>query len=63
MKDLQRQRQGSQVFAGKSGLVTLRDLFRWAERHPADYQELAHHGYMLLAERLRNPEEQLIVKV
>lgn len=62
MKDLQRQRQGSQVFAGRHGLITLRDLFRWAERQPRDYQELATHGYMLLADRLRDSAEQSIVK-
>jgi midasin (ATPase involved in ribosome maturation) len=62
MKDLQRQRQGTQVFAGRHGFVTLRDLFRWAERHPSTYDELAIHGYFLLADRLREPEEREIVK-
>jgi midasin (ATPase involved in ribosome maturation) len=63
MKDLQRYRQGSKVFAGKHGFITLRDLFKWADRRPASYEELAQEGYMLLAERLRNPEEKNIVKV
>jgi midasin (ATPase involved in ribosome maturation) len=63
MKDLQRYRQGSKVFAGKYGFITLRDLFKWADRRPASYEELAQEGYMLLAERLRNPEEKTIVKV
>jgi midasin (ATPase involved in ribosome maturation) len=62
MKDLQRQRQGTQVFAGRHGFVTLRDLFRWAERHPTSYDELAIHGYFLLADRLREQEEREIVK-
>jgi midasin len=62
MKELQRNRQGSQVFAGRHGFITLRDLFRWAERHPTDYQQLADHGYMLLADRLRDPQEQVLVK-
>lgn len=53
MKDLQRQRQNSKLFAGKHGYITLRDLFRWAERHPRDLTQLAEDGYMLLAERLR----------
>ena len=26
-------RRGSGVFAGKQGFITLRDLFRWAERY------------------------------
>jgi midasin len=70
LKDLQIQRQGSKVFAGKHGLVTLRDLFRWAERFSKSEcsgvfdhnQFLACDGYMLLAERLRRPEEKAIVK-
>ena len=63
MQELQRRRQGSRVFAGKHGFITLRDLFRWAERRSNGYEELAREGYMLLAERLRNPEEKLVVKV
>ena len=62
MKDLQRQRQGTQVFAGRHGFVTLRDLFRWAERRPTSYDELAIHGYFLLADRLREIEEREIVR-
>ena len=62
MKDLQRNRQSTQVFAGKHGFITLRDLFRWAERKPGSYDELAITGYMLLAERLRKEEEKLIIK-
>ena len=58
MKDLQRRRQGTQVFAGKHGFITLRDLFRWAERDANGYEELAVNGYMLLAERLRMEEER-----
>ena len=30
---LQMRRKGSGVFAGKQGFITLRDLFRWAERY------------------------------
>lgn len=62
MKDLQRQRQGTKVFAGRHGFVTLRDLFRWAERRPTSYDELAIHGYFLLADRLREVEEREIVR-
>ncbi len=57
MRDLQRRRQGTQIFAGKHGFITLRDLFKWAERQPVGYQALAEEGYMLLAERLRTEEE------
>ena len=62
MADLQRMRQSTQVFAGRHGFITLRDLFRWADRHPGTYQELADTGYMLLAERLRKPDEKQLVK-
>jgi midasin len=63
MQDLQRYRQSTQVFAGKHGFITLRDLFRWADRHPGTYEELAKTGFMLLAERLRKPDEKTLVKV
>ncbi|BBM98800.1 midasin [Marchantia polymorpha subsp. ruderalis] len=63
MKDLQRHRQSSRVFAGKHGFITPRDLFRWADRHANGYQELARDGYMLLAERLRDPDEKLVVQL
>ncbi|KAF3831765.1 hypothetical protein GH733_000577 [Mirounga leonina] len=33
MLDLQSYRRSSSVFAGKQGFITLRDLFRWAERY------------------------------
>ena len=62
MKALQQARQGSRLFSGKSGFITPRDLFRWAERRPRNWTELAQHGYMLLAERARKPEERAIVK-
>eukprot|EP01116_Phalansterium_solitarium_P008707 TRINITY_DN2266_c0_g2_i3.p1 TRINITY_DN2266_c0_g2~~TRINITY_DN2266_c0_g2_i3.p1 ORF type:complete len:1859 (-),score=760.71 TRINITY_DN2266_c0_g2_i3:142-5718(-) len=62
MKDLQRNRQSTHVFAGKHGYITLRDLFRWAERKPGTYQELADTGFMLLAERLRKDEEKKLIK-
>ncbi|KAF5899322.1 midasin-like, partial [Clarias magur] len=66
MQNLQSLRRGSSVFAGKRGYITLRDLFRWAERYrlqePNDssrdwLQHLADDGYMLLAGRVRKPEE------
>ena len=33
MLDLQMRRRSTGVFAGKQGFITLRDLFRWAERY------------------------------
>ena len=62
MRDLQRRRQSSQIFAGKHGFITLRDLFKWAERQPVGYQQLAEEGYMLLAERLRSDEEKEVIR-
>jgi midasin len=62
MKDLQQARQGSRIFRGKGGFITPRDLFRWAERKPQTWLDLARHGYMLLAERTRKPEEKEFVK-
>ncbi|KAI0224027.1 Midasin [Lamellibrachia satsuma] len=68
MLELQVRRRSSGVFAGKQGYITLRDLFRWAERYHLASQEctakffdwdqlLADNGYMLLAGRVRKPEE------
>ncbi|GES99488.1 midasin [Rhizophagus clarus] len=61
-KHLMERRQGTRIFEQKHGYITLRDLFRWAERGAIGYQELAEQGYMLLAERIRKPDEKLIVK-
>lgn len=33
MGALQTRRRGSEIFVGKSGFITLRDLFRWGERY------------------------------
>nr|DBA26506.1 TPA: hypothetical protein GDO54_010752 [Pyxicephalus adspersus] len=73
MLELQSRRRGSSVFAGKHGFITLRDLFRWAERYrlsqqnDQDYdwlQHLANDGFMLLAGRVRKQEEEdVILKV
>ena len=71
LKDLQKYRKGSNAFAGKEGFITLRDLFRWAERYRnAEEREgfydwdkhLAEEGYMILAARVRNEEEQTVIK-
>ncbi|MEQ2177456.1 hypothetical protein GOODEAATRI_003702, partial [Goodea atripinnis] len=77
MLDLQSLRRGSSVFAGKHGFITLRDLFRWAERYKLEeqtqasqdwLQHLADDGeahrtccYMLLAGRVRKQEEEAII--
>ncbi|KAI9276342.1 P-loop containing nucleoside triphosphate hydrolase protein [Umbelopsis sp. AD052] len=61
-KALMERRQSTRIFEQKHGFITLRDLFRWAGRDAVGYQELAEHGYMLLAERCRKPEEKFVVK-
>ncbi|XP_051908078.1 midasin isoform X2 [Hippocampus zosterae] len=70
MIDLQSMRRGSSVFAGKHGFITLRDLFRWADRYRLEeqteasqdwLQHLADDGYMLLAGRVRKPEEEATI--
>ena len=71
--DLQIRRRDSGVFAGKHGFITLRDLFRWGERYNKFAKEndfkfydwdlhLANDGYMLLAGRVRKPEEAELIK-
>ncbi|XP_066867568.1 midasin isoform X2 [Kogia breviceps] len=71
MLDLQSCRRGSSVFAGKQGFITLRDLFRWAERYrlaeqtEKEYdwlQHLANDGFMLLAGRVRKQEEVDVIQ-
>ncbi|XP_035851556.1 midasin isoform X1 [Sander lucioperca] len=70
MQELQSLRRGSSVFAGKHGFITLRDLFRWADRYRLEeqadasqdwLQHLADDGYMLLAGRVRKPEEEATI--
>lgn len=58
MKELQIRRQQSNLFSGKHGSVTTRDLIKWGRRQPATLEALAIEGYMLLAEKLRTEEEQ-----
>ena len=62
MDSLRQRRSKSGVFLGKDGLITPRDLLRWAERRASSKLELAQDGYMLLAERLRTAEEKTLVK-
>lgn len=73
MGELQLRRRGSAAFAGKQGFMTLRDLFRWAERYRLattdsestfyDWdQHLADEGYLVLAGRVRKDEEALVIR-
>lgn len=61
-KELSRLRQTSRLFEQKDSFATLRDLFRWALREAETREDIAAHGFMLLAERVRNDEERLAVK-
>ena len=72
MKELQLRRRGSAAFAGKQGFMTLRDLFRWAERYrlatssPATFYDwdrhLADEGFLVLAGRVRKDEDAQIIR-
>lgn len=55
-------RQSERLFEQKNSFATLRDLFRWALRDADDREQLAVNGFLLLAERVRNPEERDTVK-
>jgi midasin len=55
-------RQSTRLFEQRNSFVTLRDLFRWALRRADDRQQLANHGFMLLAERVRDSVERQAVK-
>ncbi|CAG7947709.1 unnamed protein product [Penicillium nalgiovense] len=55
-------RQSNRLFEQKNSFATLRDLFRWAHREADDREQLAVNGYMLLGERVRNPQEKAAVK-
>ncbi|KOC69196.1 Midasin, partial [Habropoda laboriosa] len=69
MTELQIRRKSTATFAGKKGFITLRDLFRWAERYHLapeikgtlyDWsQHLADEGYLVLSSKVRHPEECL----
>ncbi|ODQ78812.1 hypothetical protein BABINDRAFT_162495 [Babjeviella inositovora NRRL Y-12698] len=61
-RQLSVQRQSSRLFEKKNSFATLRDLFRWAMRPAVGYEQLAANGYMLLAERVRQDDEKLVVK-
>ncbi|KAL1966096.1 hypothetical protein VTN77DRAFT_4844 [Rasamsonia byssochlamydoides] len=61
-KKLSLLRQTTRLFEQKNSFATLRDLFRWALRRADDREQLAINGFMLLAERVRNPQEREAVK-
>ena len=61
MKELQLLRQ-SNLFLGKHGAVTTRDIIKCGRRQPSAPDELANYAYMLLAEKLRLPEERKVVE-
>ncbi|KAI9221601.1 hypothetical protein BC828DRAFT_64979 [Blastocladiella britannica] len=60
-QELRRRRQESRMFDGKAAFVTLRDLFRWANRPVVGYQQLAENGWMILGERVRSMAERKLV--
>ena len=62
MKELRQIRTSTNVFAASFSFITPRDLFRWAKRQPNGKIQLAEHGYMLLAERIRNPNHCQIIQ-
>ncbi|VDK50592.1 unnamed protein product, partial [Cylicostephanus goldi] len=63
LSKLRLRRSISGLFSAKDGLMTLRDVFRWAKRLATDttcedwLQILANHGYFLLAGRCRNQKD------
>lgn len=61
-KELSRLRQTGRLFEQKDSFATLRDLFRWALREAETREDIAAHGFMLLAERVRDEEERIAVK-
>ena len=62
-KKLRQHRQKSAIFAGKHGYITPRDLLKWGNRSQrTTLQEMSDNGYTLLAERLRDSGEKVIVK-
>lgn len=72
MADLQIRRRGSAAVQGKDGFITLRDLFRWGQRYKHasknddkfyDWdQHIADEGYLILAGKVRQPNERTIIE-
>ncbi|KAJ2476468.1 AAA ATPase midasin, partial [Coemansia sp. RSA 2320] len=61
-RNLTQARAQTRIFEASHGFITLRDLFRWANRHAVTKAELAEHGYMLIAERVRTDDEKAVVR-
>ena len=47
---------------GRQGFISIRDLLKIAYRSPISYKELGEFAYIVLAERLRDSKEKLMVK-
>ncbi|GBP23274.1 Midasin [Eumeta japonica] len=75
MGELQMRRRGSAAVQGKDGFITLRDLFRWGQRYKLACQQMltsgkfydwdqhiADEGYLILAGKVRHPEERDIIE-
>ncbi|CEF65608.1 Midasin [Strongyloides ratti] len=67
--ELRNRRSLSGIFSASDGLMTLRDVFRWAGRlansgdEGKDWKQcLANHGYFLLAGRCRNINDENVIK-
>ncbi|OIR57686.1 MAG: midasin [Amphiamblys sp. WSBS2006] len=46
----------------RTGLVTMRDVFRWAKRAAETPGELAQTGYRAIAEKMRAPKDKEVVR-
>lgn len=76
MAELQIRRRGSAAVQGKDGFITLRDLFRWGQRYKLASQDIlsdnkkfydwdqhiADEGYLILAGKVRQPDERFIIE-
>uniref|UniRef100_A0A6P6YJ38 Midasin n=1 Tax=Dermatophagoides pteronyssinus TaxID=6956 RepID=A0A6P6YJ38_DERPT len=75
LTQLQKCRCKSDIFAGKHGFITLRDLFRWGYRYMKfaakldekirffDWNQfLANQGFMLLAGRVRQKDDVILIE-
>lgn len=75
MSELQVRRKVSAAVQGKEGFITLRDLFRWGQRYKLasdcdssvgkyyDWeQHIADEGYLVLAGKVRQADERIIIQ-
>lgn len=60
-KQLHQKRARKRIFEGKDGFITLRDLFKWANRGSHLAEDLARDGFLILAERMRDQKDKLVV--